>query len=59
MNKTLIKGGKIVSMDDKIGVIDKGDVLIENDKILEISSEIMAGEAEIFDASILHDSSRI
>ncbi|MEE3000902.1 MAG: amidohydrolase family protein [Pseudomonadota bacterium] len=51
MNKTLIKGGKIVSMDDKIGVMDKGDVLIEDDKILEISSEIIAGEAEIFDAS--------
>ena len=33
MTRTLIKGGWVVSMDDVIGEIKGGDVLIEDDRI--------------------------
>jgi len=50
MSKILIKGGTIISMDDKIGLLDKGDVLIKDDEIVEIKPEINAGDAEIVEA---------
>jgi cytosine/adenosine deaminase-related metal-dependent hydrolase len=50
MTKLLIKGGKIISMDDKIGQLDKGDVLIEGDKILAVGAKIKAPEAQVVDA---------
>ena len=51
MARTLIQGGWVVSMDDAIGDIRGGDVLIEDDKILEVGHGIDAGDAEIIDAS--------
>ena len=51
MARTLIKGGWVVSMDDKIGDIRGGDVLIEDDRIVAVDRDIDAGDAEVIDAS--------
>jgi len=51
MTRTLIKGGSILSMDPSIGDISVGDVLIEDDKIVEVGSQIDASDVEIIDAS--------
>ncbi len=51
MARTLIQGGWVVSMDDAIGDIRGGDVLIEDDRILEVGHGIDAGDAEIIDAT--------
>jgi len=50
MTKILITGGRIISMDTKIGRLDKGDILIEGDKILAVEAEINAPDAQIVDA---------
>ena len=41
-NRTLIKGGTIVSMDAKVGDLAKGDILIEGTKISAIAPNIDA-----------------
>ncbi|MEP4377787.1 MAG: amidohydrolase family protein [Alphaproteobacteria bacterium] len=51
MARTLIKGGWVVSMDDAIGDIRGGDVLIEDDKIVEVDRSIDGGDAQVIDAS--------
>lgn len=51
MARTLIQGGWVVSMDDAIGDIRGGDVLIEDDRIVEVGRGIEAGDAEVIDAS--------
>jgi 5-methylthioadenosine/S-adenosylhomocysteine deaminase len=51
MARTLIQGGWVVSMDDAIGDIRGGDVLIEDDRILEVGHGIDAGDAAVIDAS--------
>jgi len=51
MARKLIKGGWVVSMDDAIGDIRGGDVLIEDDKIVEVGRNIDAGNAEVIDAA--------
>jgi 5-methylthioadenosine/S-adenosylhomocysteine deaminase len=51
MARTLIKGGWVVSMDDAIGDIRGGDVLIEDDRIVEVGRGIDAGDAQVIDAS--------
>ena len=51
MARTLIKGGWVVSMDDAIGDIKGGDVLVEDDKILEVGHGIDGGDAEVIDAT--------
>ena len=50
MTKLLIKAGQIVSMDNKVGNLKKGDILIERDKILAIEPEINAPDAQVVDA---------
>ncbi len=51
MARTLIKGGWVLSMDDAIGDIKGGDVLIEDDKIAAVGHDIEAGGADIIDAA--------
>ena len=51
MTKLLIKGGQIISMDKDIGQLDRGDILIEEDKILEVGDGIQVHDAQIVDAS--------
>ena len=50
MTKILIKGGTIISLDRKVGDFDKGDIIIEDDKIVKIGRSIRAAEAKIIDA---------
>ena len=49
-SRILLKGGTIVSMDDKVGDLVKGDVLIEGTKISTIAPEINAADAQVIDA---------
>jgi 5-methylthioadenosine/S-adenosylhomocysteine deaminase len=50
--KKLIKGGVIVTMDPRLGELSRGDMLIENDRIVAIAESIPGVEdAEIIDAS--------
>ena len=50
MKYTLIRGATIVSMDPKIGIVEGGDILIGDDKIIAIDKHIDADNAEIVDA---------
>ena len=51
MTKTLIKGGQIISMDARVGVLKKGDVLIDGEKIVDVAPQISAEDAKAIDAS--------
>jgi 5-methylthioadenosine/S-adenosylhomocysteine deaminase len=50
MSKTLIRGGTVLSMDPQVGDLPRGDVLIEDNKIVAVQPEISA-DAEVIDAS--------
>jgi cytosine/adenosine deaminase-related metal-dependent hydrolase len=50
-NRTLIKGGIIFSVDPKIGDLPRGDVLIEDDRIVAVAPEINAPDAKLIDAA--------
>jgi cytosine/adenosine deaminase-related metal-dependent hydrolase len=49
-SRILLKGGTIVSMDDKVGDLAKGDILIEGSKISAIAPQIDATDAQVIDA---------
>ena len=49
MARTLIKNAVVVSMDDRIGDIENGDVLIEGDKIVEVGRNLEAAGAQVID----------
>ncbi|WP_417683891.1 amidohydrolase family protein [Roseibium sp.] len=49
--RILIKGGAVLSMDDKVGNFAAGDVLIEGTKIVEVGANIDAGDAVVVDAA--------
>jgi 5-methylthioadenosine/S-adenosylhomocysteine deaminase len=51
MTQTLIKNGSIISMDRKIGDFDRGDILIEEDKIIKVARTIRAPNATVIDAN--------
>ena len=51
MRRKLIKGAAIVSMDPAIGDLPKGDVLIEDDRIIAVAPNIAADDADTIDAS--------
>jgi 5-methylthioadenosine/S-adenosylhomocysteine deaminase len=49
--RTLIRGGLILSMDETIGEIETGDVLVEGDRIVAVGAGLDAGEsADVIDA---------
>jgi 5-methylthioadenosine/S-adenosylhomocysteine deaminase len=50
-NRTLIKGGTVISVDPAVGDFDPGDVLIEDGKIAAVGPDIEAGDAEVIDAT--------
>jgi 5-methylthioadenosine/S-adenosylhomocysteine deaminase len=50
-HRILLKGGTIVSLDDKVGDIVKGDVLIEGKKIAAIGMNLTAAGAQVIDAT--------
>jgi cytosine/adenosine deaminase-related metal-dependent hydrolase len=49
-NRILLKGGTIVSMDDKVGDLARGDLLIEGKKIAAIAPTLDAAGAQVIDA---------
>ena len=49
--RTLIQNASIVSMDDAIGEIAGGDILIENDSILEVGRHLPTEGAQVIDAT--------
>jgi len=51
MAKKLIKGATIVSMDEKIGDLAKGDILIDGARILDVGASINAADAELIDGA--------
>ncbi|PTL37480.1 amidohydrolase family protein [Alkalicoccus saliphilus] len=50
MQKTLLKGGTVLSMDRNVGDFKQADVLFEGDEILEVKPEIEDHGYEIIDA---------
>ena len=50
MQRLLIKGGSIVSMDPNVKDLPRGDVLIEAGQIAAIAPQLQADDAEIIDA---------
>jgi 5-methylthioadenosine/S-adenosylhomocysteine deaminase len=50
-DRTLLKGGTVLSLDPDVGNFAKGDVLIEGSKIAAIGEDLDAGDAEVIDAS--------
>ena len=49
--RKLIKGGTVLSLDDDVGDLTPGDVLIEGDRILAVGPDLANGEVEVVDAS--------
>jgi 5-methylthioadenosine/S-adenosylhomocysteine deaminase len=49
--RILLRGGVVLSLDSKVGDFDRGDVLIDGKKIVEVAPTISAGDAEIVDCS--------
>ncbi len=49
--RVLIKGGTILSMDERVGNHAVGDVLLDGSKIAEVAASIHAPEAAVIDAS--------
>lgn len=48
---TLIKGATLLSMDDRVGNFERGDILIEGAKIVAIGENLAAEGARIIDAT--------
>jgi 5-methylthioadenosine/S-adenosylhomocysteine deaminase len=48
-NRILIRGGTVLSMDPAIGNLPRGDVLVEDDRILAVQPDVSA-DAEVVDA---------
>lgn len=49
--RILIKNGHVLTMDDTVKDMDKGDILIEGDKIIAIGHSIDAPDAQVIDAT--------
>lgn len=50
-DRILIRNGYVVTMDDRLGDIPGGDVLIEGDTIVQVGRALAAGDAEVLDAT--------
>ncbi|MBL8358988.1 MAG: amidohydrolase family protein [Rubrivivax sp.] len=50
MSRTLIRGGIVVTMDAK-GVLRPGDVLVQDDRVVEVAPHIVADDAEVVAAT--------
>ena len=49
--RTLLRGGYVITMDEGLGELDGGDVLIEGAKIVEVAPRIDVVDAEILDVA--------
>lgn len=50
-DRVLIRNGYVLTMDDRLGDIPNGDVLIEGDTILQVGRGLAAADAEVIDAT--------
>jgi cytosine/adenosine deaminase-related metal-dependent hydrolase len=50
-NRTLLKGGTVLTIDPALGNFAQADVLIDGSKIAEVGPNLAANDAEIIDAS--------
>lgn len=51
MQRKLIKGGAVITMDPALGDLAKADILIEGDRIAAVAPTIAADDAEVIDAA--------
>lgn len=51
MSRLLIRNATVLSMAPEIGLLENGDILIEDARILEVAPTIDAGDAEVVDAT--------
>ncbi|MDX6433305.1 MAG: 5-methylthioadenosine/S-adenosylhomocysteine deaminase [Streptosporangiaceae bacterium] len=49
--RTLVRGGIVFSVDPDIGELPRGDVLIEDDRIVAVGESLSAQDAQILDAT--------
>jgi 5-methylthioadenosine/S-adenosylhomocysteine deaminase len=49
--KTLIKGGVVLSIDERVGNFTVGDVLLDGPKLVEVATSIDAPDAAVIDAA--------
>lgn len=49
--RTIIKGGAVLSMDSAVGDFPKADILLEGNKIVEVKPNIDAGDAIVIEAA--------
>jgi cytosine/adenosine deaminase-related metal-dependent hydrolase len=50
-SRILIRGAAIVSMDEQIGELERGDILVVDGRIEKVAPSIEAADAEVIDAS--------
>ena len=51
MTSTLIRGAHVLTMDDALGAIPQGDVLIEGDRIAAVGTGLDANGADVIDGT--------
>jgi 5-methylthioadenosine/S-adenosylhomocysteine deaminase len=51
LSKILISGGWVLTMDRGLGEFPKGDVLVENDRIVKVARRIRSPDAKVIDAA--------
>jgi 5-methylthioadenosine/S-adenosylhomocysteine deaminase len=50
-NRMLIANGLLLTLDDRLGVLERGDILVEGDRIAHVGPHIEAEDAELVDAT--------
>src|SRR5918992_5303305 len=49
-DRTLIRGGSVLTQDDSLGELPRADILVEGDRIAEVGPELSADGARVIDA---------
>jgi 5-methylthioadenosine/S-adenosylhomocysteine deaminase len=50
VDRKVLRGGYVLTMDDELGDIPQGDVLVEGTDIVDVGRELAVGDAEVIDA---------
>jgi len=51
VSRLLIEGGAVLSFDPEVGELERGSVLIEDERIVAVARDVEAGDAEMVDAT--------
>lgn len=51
MTRTLLQGGTVITMDPDHGILERGDVLIEDDRIAAVGEDLDGSGADVVDAT--------